>query len=265
MEKKAFRNNRNKLLLLGGIFILIVILTFILNIQSSYNLQSRAEEGPTFCQDQCTGRNRCDFTSSSSVPGDPNYNDPCCGEIEKTGDPLACPWPQRGYCTDAQCATIPEGVNRQRCGGPRHSWCNKCIDNKCPGYVNTPPTQAPTSVQPTRSLNTPVPTAAPTKSVNQTQPPQPTSIIRVPPNEPTHPIITNDFQKSRPESISQQFGFPLLQFPKITLPKININLVKLNQNARKPLNFFEYVFGRIVYYDGLLEYSINQKIRSIVK
>lgn len=260
MNKKAFKS---KVLLLGGIFILIVTLIFILSIQNSYNLQSRAEEGPTFCQDQCTGKNRCDLNNSSNNPDDPNYNDPCCEEIRKTGDPFACPdWVKRGYCTIDQCATIPEGVNRQRCGGPRWHWCELCKENNCPGYGAPTKTPAPTPVVQPTSVPAPQPTA-----IQETQPPQqqPTTIIRVPPNEPTHAVINNGFQNSRPESVSQQFEFSSIQFPKITFPKININLIELNQNTRKPLDFFEYVFGRIVYYDGVLEYSINQKIRSIVK
>lgn len=244
-------------------FIVIVLALKISNNTFVGNTVTKAQDNlgnPNFCADSCKpDGSRCDLTTPST--------ESCCDEIQKTGDPFACAdWVARGYCSIDQCGTIPEGVNRQRCGAPRWHWCDLCKANSCPGYGE--PTKAPKPTQ----LPTPVvrPTSVPTPQLTatqKTQPPQeePTTIIRVPPNEPTHPAITNDFQKSRSESVTQQFSFPSIQFPKITFPKININLVELNQNTRKPLDFFEYVFGRIVYYDNLLEYSINQKIRSIVK
>lgn len=264
MKKKI--NKKSKLVLwltIIGIILLGLTVLFLARSISNKNLTesitTKAQDAdPNFCQNYCSGSNRCDF-SSTAPNGDPNYNDPCCQEIASTGDALACPWPQRGYCTDDQCNAITG--ERQRCGGPRHSWCNKCIDNKCPGYGSSPTQPAPTIAQPEET-----PISEPTSSIQETQPPEPTTIIKVPPNEITPlPVISNVFQNPRPNSVTGQFEFPSIQFPQISLPNININLVKINQDTRKPLSFFEYIFKGIVYYDGLLEKTINEKVREIIK
>lgn len=239
MEKKAFRNT---ILLLGGIFIFIIIIVFIINLQNSYNLQSKAEGdpnppgSPAWCTDHCNPS-----PETNPCNQNPTYKFPdCCNELANNGDPFACDWPDRGYCLDSQCASIPGGVVRQRCGGPKHSWCGECTTNNCPGYGST--TQ-PTS----RPISTTVPTVT-----KETQPPQPTTIIRVPPNESPRPAITNSFQNSKPTSVTERF------------PNITINLVKINQNTRKPLDFFEYLFKRIIYYDNLLENTINVKLKNFI-
>lgn len=221
-----------------------------------------AQEGPTFCQDQCTGRNRCDYESTSAVPGDPNYNDPCCQELAKTGSAYACAWPQRGYCTDSQCNAITG--NRERCGGPRHSWCNKCIDNNCPGYSASPspttvppPPPTPTSVEPIPTeyaVPTIKPTTTPIRPVNPFLP------------FPTVPLViptSESFQNYNQQPIinPEQINFPNIQLPQFKLPSFHFSVGQLNQITQKPLGFFEYLFDRVTYYDRLLESTINSKLQ----
>lgn len=252
----------------------LLVLVFVLAKNSSrgkaFTTSTQAEESdPNFCQNSCSGWNRCDVNNPNSPAQgiDPNYNDSCCAELASSGDAFACPWPQRGYCTDDQCNAI--SGERQRCGGPRHSWCNLCISNNCPGYGNTPVTKTPvpTTASPPTNVPTNPPAGGPTIKPEETQPPEPTSILRVPPNESPKPTIDNAFQIPRPqsESVSKQFEFPSIQFPKIALPNMYINLVKTNQAVRKPLGFFEYLFDRIIYYDSLFEKTINSKIDEVIK
>ncbi len=169
--------------------ILLVGLIYNLNREPFQDIRSAAEEeDPNFCQNHCKpDAKRCDFNDTSRHEDDSIINDPCCEEIAKTGDPGACPWPQRGYCTDGQCAAIPEGVSRERCGGPRHSWCNLC-NEKCSGSSKVVPTQQPKVFIPpptSAPISTPTPIPSDVPPTNQPSPMvQPTQIIEPPRSKP---------------------------------------------------------------------------------
>lgn len=172
MKKNESQNKRNKytLLILFCLTISTLLLVLFLHQKQSQDLRSRALEpldkdpDPNFCQNYCTGKDRCNLN-------DPSQSPDCCKELQRSGDPFACSWPDRGYCTISQCSTIPDGVNRQRCGGPRDSWCNKCKDpdNNCPGYINTSPSATP-QVSPTPSIT-------PTGSIAVSPSPSPAQTI----------------------------------------------------------------------------------------
>lgn len=219
--------------------------------QTRQDIRTRAQLDPV-CTNNCQPNGgSCNFTS----PGDS-----CCQEVEKTGDPLACPWPQRGYCSDAECSTIPEGVSRQRCGGPRHSWCNVCRDAKCPGYDSSP------TLQPSQSIN---PTEAPQPTVFE----QPTTTPEIPPTSPPVNVTpTNPPQQPQPQVVSptkipQSITVPQFTLPQFTFPsfQIHLNGQQINEEAAKPLGFFEFLFERIVYYDTLLEQSVNNRVNQVFK
>lgn len=174
--------------------IILVGLIYNFNSDPFQDIRGRAEEDPNFCQNHCRPNSKsCDFSDTTRTD-DPNLNDPCCEEIKKTGDPGACPWPQRGYCTDDQCAAIPEGVSKERCGGPRHSWCGECQSHNCPGYGSNPvqPTKAPVST-----------VASPTQVIPPTSAPIPTDVTiptEVPPTNPPLPTqIPEESVKPRPQ------------------------------------------------------------------
>jgi len=113
---------------------------------------------------------------------------------------------------------------------------------------------------------TPTIEAPPEPTLEPTEEPEPTSIIRIPPNEPTHPVITNAFSgRPKEESVSQGFELPSIQFPRILLPKVQLNFVRINQGANKPLNFIEYLFEKVVYYDKKLENMINTQFNKLIK
>lgn len=257
---------------------ILSIFTAITLIISGHNnsvsdIRTRAlfEDNPNFCQESCEGRKRCDFNDTSPVPGDPNYNDPCCVELGSTGNAYACSWPQRGYCTDTQCGAIPDGAPRERCGGPRHSWCNECISHNCPGYGKTTPTTAPqptSAPQPTTS-----PTIIPTNLPEVTQPPvvQPTQTSIQPTSAPfvqlTPAYVNFQTQQHGNETTTQGLNLlnlmPKINFPdlKFTAPKINVD--ELQRGIAKPLDILESIFGKIVYYDRQLENGINEKVKNI--
>jgi len=233
------------------------------------------------------------LTTSAKAEGndcDLCINEPsCCAEIASTHDAHACDWPTRGWCKPSTCGQI-EGKG-ERCGW-YWIWHN-ANDNDYKLGTNSPNgygcmigpsestmqprctpagaiTLAPTSPIPPPTV---IPTSAPLPTIPPSQPtqepekptPEPTTMVRVPPNEPPPRQISNAFQVSKPESVTQQLNFPSIQFPHISFPKVNINLVKINQSARKPLNFFEYLFGGVVYFDSLLEKSVNDGIDRFFK
>lgn len=255
------------ILLLSFLSLLTAFSLVLLNNQNRQSILTKAqEEDPNFCQNTCIGQDRC---GPNGPPGDPNYNAPCCDEVARTGDPLACPWPQRGYCTDAQCGAIPEGVSRQRCGGPRHSWCNKCVDAKCPGYGGA------SNPQPT-ARSSPTTAPQPTTAVEPTSPPEPTIApppgIILPTNPPPQPPPANTFNLQRhpvvaPTEIPQSITIPQFTLPQFSLPsfQIHLNGQRINEEAAKPLGFFESVFETVIQYDQLLEHAINTKFHSVFK
>lgn len=217
------------------IAILIVGFIYLFNRSQVQDIRSKAlfEDNPNFCQESCIGKDRCS-QSSSSNPGDSNYNDPCCEEIKKTGDPGACPWPQRGYCTDDQCSAIPGGVSRERCGGPRHSWCNECISHNCPGYTNNPPIPppvptsipiVPSEVPPTSvPIPTEVPTfiIVPTTQVIQITRPAVTYNPVVYPTNPPPPILT---PTSKPFNVSLPNLLPAKEKVEVFIQKTKFSIL----------------------------------------
>lgn len=129
------KNRLYFLLFISVVFLSIgTIILSILITQQPQILISRAEGDPNpvgstaWCTDHCTGDPECrdkpDF-----------YDEACCLKIQETGDPLECPWPQRGWCMPEHCATILENVNPQRCASPRKGWCDLCKQN-CPDFAN---------------------------------------------------------------------------------------------------------------------------------
>lgn len=147
---------------------------------SSQDIRGRAQEDPNspgsaaWCADHCNpspATNPCNQSESYKFAD-------CCNEIAKTGDPLACGWPDRGYCLDSQCASIPSDVNRQRCGGPKHVWCDSCTSNGCPGYGSAPqPTQPPPP--PTAYIPPPTSVPIPTVFIPPTETLLPTVVVTV--------------------------------------------------------------------------------------
>lgn len=253
---------KGPLLLLSFITILAAVSLIAANRSARQTTVGQADV--SFCDDKCAGSNRCDL-NNAAPNGDPNYNDSCCINLQKTGDPGACAWPQRGYCTVDQCNAIPEGVNRQRCGGPRWEWCQLCQQNNCPGYSNTPtnvpsPTANPTAIVHPTSVPTVIPTAiptvAPTAAVFPTQPApilQPTAIIQYFPTDEPSPSPYQPFSFQLPS---------LPTFPAITLPSINQSQV--NQLVAKPVNFFKLAFFTVRELDRKLENTINGDLKQII-
>ncbi len=238
---------KNKVISVCMIFIsLLIFILFSFYRNRPQDIRIKAQEDPDFCKNTCIGQDRCGL---NGPPGDPNYNDPCCEEIAKTGDPGACPWPQRGYCTDAQCGAIPEGVSRQRCGGPRNSWCNMCRDAKCLGYVDEstkPPVPTPTTPPIPTDKSTPTPISiVPTKKPVQPKQSKPS------------PRIIDVFESPTPTPLPYKINF--------RLPSIKINLASLNSKVKKPLGLFTYVFKTITSFDKRLEEWINSKVSGVIQ
>lgn len=148
------------------------------------------------------GGNRCLAHCAGNIPL-------CCYRLEQTGDPMACPWPERGFCLSSQCNKI-DLTKDVICGGGKPSDCN-CgdpIGTYCAGecgvakeqipYIplsqrlngtSTLPTDTPipptaTSTPPPQNTPTPSHTPIPTQPGGQAG--QPTS----PPNATWTPVPT---------------------------------------------------------------------------
>ena len=234
-------------------FILITLIA--IKIRSN-NLTTKAEGIDTdFCINNCGGdRDPCTGTKI----GD-NYYDPvCCGEIKKTGDPFACGnWVNRTWCFPDECSTIPADVNRQRCGGARFVYCEKCKEHGC--YSISPTIQpTPSIASPSPTLSTPTPTIIePTLTSTPTTPQR---IITQPRNlYPTSMMLSRPTQEPSPTAAAEVTA-PPIRLPFVRLPKIKINISNINRSTSKPLGFFEYLFQKIGYYDKILESSINSRL-----
>src|SRR3989344_5225404 len=91
----------------------------------------------------------------------------CCYEIERTGDPTYCNWPERGYCHPVQCAKVDRTKQYEcgasigddcNCGDPLIGWCvtnDHCVasagdipyvplDARVGSSVTSTPTLSPT-------------------------------------------------------------------------------------------------------------------------
>lgn len=114
----------------------------------------------------------------------------CCYELERTGDPMMCNWPERGYCHPAQCAKItPDkaaacngGSGDCLCAHGIKYWCNTVCGHKADGSDIPYKSLQDRIGNPTPPTSTPTVTTTPT-----TSPPNPTT---TPTESPTTPTIT---------------------------------------------------------------------------
>ena len=227
-----------------------------------------------------------DIRSRASVEDDAKYcvNPPdCCARMDQSRDAHECEWPIRGYCMN--CGSI-EGKN-EKCGW---YWIwHDANDNEYKLGTNGPDGygcmigDSPGTMRPKYnsdgSINTLKPTTAPTTAPAPTTKPQPTVAPAVPteppiipeqqtsktkvinedafPTEPIEPKVINVFESPTPSPIPFRLNFKL--------PNVQLNLVKINRAAKKPLGLFEYLFRTIASYDKLLETKINGEIKKIIK
>lgn len=268
------------------LFLLLIILiftaTYYANHKKTYNAFAQDPNppgSPTWCADHCNpspATNPCNQSESYKFPD-------CCVELAKTGDPFACGWPDRGYCLDSQCASIPEDVVKQRCGAPKHSWCDLCTSNKCPGFGGNPivsakPTVLPTSpfypspspIQPSTfpsmfPTNTP-PLYSTGPSVNPTFPPYFIPTATKTPSQFSFPQFFRTSQPITNQPPPQGLHFPALlphlpQIPIISFLSPVLQLItKIDSQVPKTLDIFEDIFKKITLYDQQLESFINQKL-----
>jgi len=213
---------------------------------------------------------------------------PCCAEIRNTHDAFGCDWPTRGWCQPSTCSQI-EGKG-QRCGW---YWIfHNANDNDYKLGTNSPngygcmigeteqtmrPRCGPqASIIPTKIL--PSTSLQPTTFQQPTNPPQPTTAPLQPtvviPRSPTQPLPSSGgtfniqtHTATIPTKSPQAITIPQITFPQFTFPSIQIhfNPTQINQEAAKPLGFFESLFEAIIHYDQLLEISINNTFHTIFK
>ncbi|MDO8610750.1 MAG: hypothetical protein Q7R95_09465, partial [bacterium] len=60
--------------------------------------------------------NGCNWVCNNATLGTILVPPPCCETLAQTGDPTTCCFDARRRCTPQQCASIPEGTLKQRCG-----------------------------------------------------------------------------------------------------------------------------------------------------
>ena len=220
-KSSQFYSNKLSILLVVGI-ILSAMTAVGLSVGQNQDIRSSAYD-VGFCYDKCIGQDRC-----GNPPG---YTPSCCTALKQSGDPFACGWPDRGYCTDDQCNAIPAGVNRQRCGGPRHGWCNLCIQNGCPGYGGVPsqPTNPPQPTRPRNSTNTPAPAINPTA----------TPIVFFPSATPYYiPVTVTPFPSESPNPTEVIIYITTTPLPNPTQPPNynNHNLIPTTTNTSGTAN-----------------------------
>lgn len=223
-----------------------------------------------FCENHCWP----DDVSKNPCIQDSRYASPdCCKDVQSTGDPMACGWPDRGYCLDTQCSTIPEDVNRQRCGGPKHSWCSLCTEHNCfSSPTKTPtktvPTKKPTATPTRKPTKTPKPTKQPTSAqptVRPTSPStqNPTAVPFFNQNTNVAPITDFHLQEQTvlPTTITNTFSLPTFSLPPIPIPDGTDHFVQpIDSAIPKALNPLKLLFLTVIHYDSQLERYINEGI-----
>ncbi len=194
-------------------------------------------------------------------------------------------WSFHGGDTDSPqgygCMIGPENAMRPICGGG--------------GNPTQPPN--PTRKPTPRPSPTPYnyPTTSPTSFLTPTLGPNPTEPENTPEPNPTEIIPTNEPQALFPTTSNPQGQSPPASslFPNpieiigniigtifekkssptqspFTSPIIPPQLIptttaSINQNAPKSLDLFSYLFEKVTYYDNLLNQTINNEIKKIVK
>lgn len=88
----------------------------------------------------------------------------------------------------------------------------------------------------------------------------PTNYFTLPANQPS----ATNFNLINPlPIIAEVFVKPLLQPLTNIIGAPNVLVTAINQQSPKALDVFEYIFGRVTFYDRMLENGINQKLYDI--
>ena len=230
---------KKKLLILPTILLFIIAFVLITDnlISNNQDIRSKAAGETGYCLNNCIGEK--DPCSSKKI-GDNYYDEACCSDIKKTGDPFACGnWVNRVWCFEDECSTIPADVNRQRCGGARWSYCEKCKEQGCYLRTKTPTSTIipPTIPIPTITL---IPTLlpSPTQAVaTVTNIPVPTSIsaspTSVPAAQPTIRIFVPTVTVVSPSLTPAPTNIPRLK-------KISHNINGFIRKTKELINRFIY-------------------------
>lgn len=209
---------------------------------------------------------------------------------------------ERGYCLPSTCNQLPVGLAyRGRCGW---YWSFHDPETKCgygcmvgPDEANMKPIcggggPAPTS-PPRPTLK---PTLSPTRiPIQPTEIPEPTNPLAAPthlyPTEEPYPTdqptaqqyyqqtntanysfseqsfnqgTSNWNYNPRPISSGISLNLPSIRLPALQLQGLMINMEKVNQQSSKTLDFFEYVFFRVKFFDMKLERGINRSFLQLL-
>lgn len=289
------------------LFVLVLTLTGVLlvaRIEDKKQLTSRpatyasggaCSGGPDDYQGCTNGgdlRNGCNWICNSPIPPGVSLVQPsCCTVLAQTGDPFACCFDARRRCTPQQCAAIPDGVIKQRCGQLWElGYCSGSNNNPSPTARPTSPlpsrTPTPTHAPTRRPSRTPTPTKRvdPTDNPNRVNSPTPTQAAPTSSLQPSTVVPTTPFQTGRQQKVipttvfqTNRDNFPSLDalpvvftLPHIRLPKINVvgpvadSVETVDRQLPRTLDFFEYVFGQITRYDEIVEEKINERIDSLL-
>lgn len=282
------------LLVLMLILVLFLILSFTLFITRRENKKQLTQNSTVLAGD-CTGNpdtdmdqgctnggnllNGCNWICNSAPPGTDLSIPSCCNILASTGNPGACCFDARRRCTPQQCNSIPEGVPKQRCGQLWElGYCSPIFNpTNPPQPTSPPPTQPPLATRTPTPRPTRTPTPRPTSPFPTNTPPL------YPTNTPTAPTPTSTFISPSPTSgqfiiptSPQQITQPPSEIPIIDPIAVMNNLVVqpiaqsankiteiINTQAPKALDFFEFIFERVTYYDFLLEQNINDRLRKL--
>ena len=120
--KTRTKNFRNKKILSLSLFAVLLAVTVVVSAFSSkYTADTRVRAD--------------DLSPWCDAPHD------CCKKLAQTGNPDACMWPERKYCTQTQCSTIPAGRDVKRCGlAYIEAYPYGCIGRPTGGFPGSPKT-----------------------------------------------------------------------------------------------------------------------------
>ncbi|MBI2612062.1 hypothetical protein HYW54_04980 [Candidatus Gottesmanbacteria bacterium] len=262
---RKFLSKRLSLLLIIGILLSGLTATSILLRQKNVEPPSLASGGACSGGEDdfqgCTNggdlRNGCNWICNNAPSGVQLVPPPCCETLAQTGDPFACCFDARRRCTPQQCAAIPEGVIKQRCGQLWElGYCSGGGGGSTPKPTNKPqPSNTPRPTRKPRPTKVPtfIPTATPippTDQVNPTDLPLKDDLItEIPPEFDDEPLVEPTGMPGE-EGVSitdvlrnflRTFSFGFINFEnQKDSPQLDTEIPTVNQPAGK--NIFDYIF-----------------------
>jgi len=218
----------------------------------------------------------------------------CCYEVERTGIPTKCPWPEDEYCHPQQCAKIKPELRNSCYDGRNHKcYCGNALNHWCiqtDGLPSVPyipletrfgmqppaPTDTPSAAPSPTSVTQPTPTPQPTATPQPTRPLYPTTAItptsyQIPTSAVVKPTIRNNIYPTSlppptigPITTSNQSSPSIINLPNFQLianntkAQLQIAAIKTAFASQRVLDLPRYIVAALLSLDRQLEQKLNQ-------